>query len=317
MTTPDPRLSRRDADRLLDAPTEHGGALGSALDAAAAPGSPRELRREEATLEAFRAARLAAAPAAGPVSSDPRRRAASRAVVATGAVVALVSGSLALADVADVPLLPGLSDRASEPASESTSQSGSTSGSTPGSTSGSAPGSASASDPASTSAPTSPSTSQPEQSGPGSAGATSGPSSHDASPSSSPDASPSSPAPTSLPTTAPSSAPTSSAPTSTAPAAELRGLCRAYLAGDRGAGGSLDSSAFRTLATAAGGVDKIADYCIALIGPPDTTDGSADSDPGPAEPDRAGEPDRVSESTGPGSPVRSDGPGKPDTPGKP
>ena len=64
MSTPDPRLSRRDAERLLDAPAEHDSVLGWALTAASAPAHAEELRREDAAAAAFHAARVSPAPAA-------------------------------------------------------------------------------------------------------------------------------------------------------------------------------------------------------------------------------------------------------------
>ena len=129
MSDADPRLSRRDAERLLDAPAEHDSALGWALTAASAPGSAAELQREDAAVAAFHAARVT------PVAARPRttsgRRAATRAVVATGAVVALTTGGLALADVVDLPLLPGpANERASESVSKSPGRSVTSSGAT-------------------------------------------------------------------------------------------------------------------------------------------------------------------------------------------
>ena len=127
MSTPDPRLSRRDAERLLDAPAEHDSVLGWALTAASAPAHPSELRGEDTAAAAFHAARLSPAPSSRSGYVSPSRlgsRAAARAVVATGAVVALTSGGFALASSTDLPGLPGLpglpalpgqaSDRASD-----------------------------------------------------------------------------------------------------------------------------------------------------------------------------------------------------------
>jgi hypothetical protein len=46
----------------------------------------------------------------------------------------------------------------------------------------------------------------------------------------------------------------------------LVGLCRAYQAhGDRDPGSSMDSTSFNRLVTAAGGVDRVAEYCVALL----------------------------------------------------
>ena len=228
MTAPDPHLSRRDAERLLDTPAEHDSALGWALTAASAPAFPDELRREDAAVAAFHAARLAPPPASRSGFVSPTRlgsRAAARAVVATGAVVALTSGGFALANSAHLPLLP---DRASDRATESVSR-------TPG-----------------TGVPTTPGTSStsgngPSSSGTGSAGSPTG--------------------------SAGSSTGSSETPDETAtPTPDFKGLCRAFQAADRGdAGSSLASAAFQALATQAGGADRIATYCVDLIGPPKET----------------------------------------------
>lgn len=112
------RLSRRESERLLDDPAAHDSALGWALSAANAPAHRGELRREDATVAAFHAARLSPPPATRSNYVSPSalgRRAAARAVVATGAIVALTSGGFALASSVDLPTLPGqASDRASE-----------------------------------------------------------------------------------------------------------------------------------------------------------------------------------------------------------
>ena len=112
-------LSRREAERLLDAPASHDSALGSALSAANAPAHPGELRREDATVAAFHAARLTPSPTSRSNYVSPTKlgsRAAARAVIATAAVVALTSGGFALANSAHLPLLP---DQASDQATES------------------------------------------------------------------------------------------------------------------------------------------------------------------------------------------------------
>ncbi len=103
-------LSRRDADRILDAPGESDAPVGRAIQALRAPGSGSELHREDATVAAFHAARLS--PTSRPMSgvATSARSAAVRAVAATGLVVALSSGGFALAVVrapAD-PAGPGL-----------------------------------------------------------------------------------------------------------------------------------------------------------------------------------------------------------------
>jgi hypothetical protein len=112
-----PPLSRRDAERLLDDPAASGSALGTALSAAGAPARPGELRREDAEVAAFHAARLTPPPTTRSNFVSPTRlgrRAATRAVIATGAVVALTSGGFALASSAHLPTLPGqASDQAS------------------------------------------------------------------------------------------------------------------------------------------------------------------------------------------------------------
>jgi hypothetical protein len=119
MSQPANRLSRREAERLLDAPASHRSALGSALSAASAPAHPGELRREDATVAAFHTARLTPSPTSRSNYVSPTKlgsRAAARAVIATAAVVALTSGGFALANSAHLPLLP---DQASDQATES------------------------------------------------------------------------------------------------------------------------------------------------------------------------------------------------------
>ncbi|GAA1436863.1 hypothetical protein GCM10009641_37460 [Mycobacterium cookii] len=232
MSTPDP-LSRRDAERLLDDPAADSSALGAALTAASGPARADELRREDATAAAFHRARLDPAPVAPPARQ--RSRAATRAVVATGAVVALTTGGLALANSAhlSLPLLP---DRASDRASEAVT---------------SAPGGARSTGTAGTTTDPTGSSSGPggprgtSGSAPGSATATGGGG-------------------------ASSSAPAETGPTGTTtgtPSPNLSGLCNAYHAAD-GAGKSLDSAAFRVLAEAAGGAEQVAAFCVALVGEP-------------------------------------------------
>jgi hypothetical protein len=111
-------LTRRESERLLDDPAAHDHALGRALSAAKSPARSSELRREAAEVTAFLAARLTPPPTSRSHYVSPStlgRRAAARAVVATGAIVALTSGGFALANSAHLPQLPGqASDRATE-----------------------------------------------------------------------------------------------------------------------------------------------------------------------------------------------------------
>jgi hypothetical protein len=59
---------------------------------------------------------------------------------------------------------------------------------------------------------------------------------------------------------------------SAAPTPNLEGLCKAFQASDKSAHGkALDSAAFTALATAAGGKDGIATYCVTLVGEPKAT----------------------------------------------
>lgn len=213
MTNPDRRLSRRDAERLLDDPASHDSALGSALSAARSPARPGELRREELAVASFRRAGLVppTTTSAHVASRPAARRTAARAVVATGAVVALTSGGFALASSTHLPLLP---DRASDRATESVTGTPSPS-----------EASESSEDTETTGATESEST---EAEGP---------------------------------TTGPAS-----------PTPDLEGLCKAFQATDRSVNGSsLDSAAFRALATAAGGADRVTTYCVDLIGEPRRT----------------------------------------------
>lgn len=111
-------LTRRESERLLDDPAAHDNALGGVLSAAKAPARSSELRREAAEVTAFHAARLTPPPATRSNYVSPStlgRRAAARAVIATGAIVALTSGGFALANSAHLPTLPGqASDQATE-----------------------------------------------------------------------------------------------------------------------------------------------------------------------------------------------------------
>lgn len=113
-------LSRRDADRILDAPAESGRPVAEALEALRAPAAADELRREDAVVAAFHAARLAPAPTRRAMSPTTPRTAAVRAVVATGLVVAVTSGGFALAATGHLPSLP---DQASDTATESVAKS--------------------------------------------------------------------------------------------------------------------------------------------------------------------------------------------------
>jgi hypothetical protein len=118
MSSHDHHLSRRDAERLLDQPAATSSALATALAAAGAPARTAELGREDATVAAFHTARLTPSPTTRSSYVSPSKlgsRAAARAVIATGAVVALTSGGFALANSAHLPTLPGqASDQATE-----------------------------------------------------------------------------------------------------------------------------------------------------------------------------------------------------------
>jgi hypothetical protein len=118
MNEHEPHLTRRESERLLDDPAAHDNALGRALSAAKAPARSSELRREDAEVTAFHAARLTPPPTSRSNYVSPStlgRRAAARAVIATGAIVALTSGGFALANSAHLPTLPGqASDQATE-----------------------------------------------------------------------------------------------------------------------------------------------------------------------------------------------------------
>ena len=97
-------------------PAESDDPVGRALEALRAPGSADELRREDATVAAFHAARLApASRSMSGVAPTTPRAAAVRAVAATGLVVALTSGGFALAATGHLPTLP---DQASDTATE-------------------------------------------------------------------------------------------------------------------------------------------------------------------------------------------------------
>jgi hypothetical protein len=109
-------------------------------------------------------------------------------------------------------------------------------------------------------------------------------------------------------------------PDATGPAAH--GLCTAWAAHASGNGAALDSVAFKNLATAAGGADKISGYCKTVAAPGNSGDhptGKPADTPG-GKPADAGRPTTLPTPTDPGRPVD---PGKPATlptptdPGKP
>lgn len=73
---------------------------------------------------------------------------------------------------------------------------------------------------------------------------------------------------------------------SATPTPNFKGLCRAFQATDHSANGSsLNSAAFTALATEAGGADRIATHCIALIGEPKDTGKPTDK---PGNPGKGG-----------------------------
>jgi hypothetical protein len=275
-------LSRRDTDRILDAPVESGHPVAEVLEALGAPGAAPELRREDAVVADFRAARLAPATRSRrEMSPTTPRTAAVRAMAATGLVVALTSGGFALAADGHLPTLPDqASDRATEAvAARSTSPS----------ESASETAAEEASPTANASESTETTTADPAETADETVGETE--------------------------TTAP-------------PTPNLEGLCKAFQASDKAAHGkALDSAAFTALATAAGGKDGIATYCVTLVGEPTATGrptslptqatGKPTTVPTPAAP--TGKPTTVPSPTDrskPSSAGRPDGPGKPETAGK-
>ncbi|KRE98780.1 hypothetical protein ASG88_17220 [Nocardioides sp. Soil777] len=225
-------LSRRDADRILDAPGESDHPVGRSIQALRAPGSTSELHREDATVAAFHAARLS--PTSRPMSgvAPSARSAAVRAVAATGIVVALSSGGFALAASGNLPTLP---DQASNTATEAVAARTAQQTTSPGGTTTEVP----------TEAPTEVGTTT-VASGTTSETATS--------------------------ETAVEATAAASDAAATAPVPSFTGLCTAYQAADKSAHGkALDSAAFTALITAAGGKDAIATYCVGLIGEPKAT----------------------------------------------
>lgn len=225
-------LSRRDADRILDAPGESDHPVGQAIQALRASGSTAELRREDATLASFHAARLS--PTSRPMSgaATSARSAAVRAVAATGLVVVLTSGGFALAASGHLPTLP---DQASDTATEAVAQRN-------------APRPASPSE--TTTATTSEASPEAETAV----------------------ASETTLETTTAETTTTEATPTVSDAATTAPTPNLTGLCTAYQANDKSAHGqALDSAAFTALAAAAGGKDAVATFCVGLIGEPKAT----------------------------------------------
>lgn len=238
-------LSRRDADRILDAPGESDHPVGHAIQALRAPGSTSELRREDATLASFHDARLS--PASRPMrgATTSARSAAVRAVAATGLVVALTSGGFALAASGHLPTLP---DQASDTATEAVAQRNAPRPASPGRTATET-----------TTETTTETRTETETAVESTTGAV--PRSETAAASE-----------TGAGSDTTEAAPTVSDAATTAPTPHLRGLCTAYQASDKSAHGkALDSAAFTALATAAGGKDAVVAYCIALIGEPKAT----------------------------------------------
>ena len=247
MRIPHRHLSRREAERLLDDPAGHGSALGKVLAAAGGPAQPGELGREDSTAATFQRTATVPSPGGGTfVVPAPRRgaRAAVRAVVATGAVVALATGGFALAGSADLPHIPGLPGQASDRATES-----------PPPRTRNRRRRRAPPRPRGTRRP------RPERATRTSEPGTSG-SGTPRSPSTSTGTS-STPSPTRSASTSPT--------TGTTPSPSYAGLCRAFQATDHSANGSsLDSAAFAALVAEAGGAEQVAAYCVDLIGPPTT-----------------------------------------------
>ena len=270
------RLSRRDAEEILRAPAQSDHAVGPMLDALGAPGREGELLREDATVAAFHTARLTPAPISrSDMTLSKPARAATKAVIATGAVVALTSGGLALAATGHLPTLP---DQASDKATEAVAKH----------TTKSASPSESATETA-TETPTeteSPETEAPETETPETEGTT--------------------------------------------PTPSLEGLCNAFQNGNRTEKGkSLDSAAFTALATAAGGKDAIATYCVELFGEPKETGKPDDAatptkpakptKPTPTKPTQAASPTKPAKPTQaatPTKPAETQQPGQPEGVGK-
>lgn len=99
-----PRLTRRRAEQLLDGHGPAGDPVGRVLDAAAAPGRPDELAREDATAAMFQAARLDTSWGRGKSDDARLRRSAPlKALLGTGLAVLLTSGGLALAATGQLP----------------------------------------------------------------------------------------------------------------------------------------------------------------------------------------------------------------------
>jgi hypothetical protein len=222
-------LSRRDAERILDAPGESDHPVGQAIQALRATGSTSELHLEDATVTAFHAARLS--PTSRPMSgiAPSARSAAVRAVAATGLVVALSTGGFALAASGHLPTLP---DRAADTATEAVGARTAQQTTSPGETTTEAPAEA------------------PTEVGTAAVA----------------------PETTTTATAATAATATASEAAATAPVPSLTGLCTAYQASDKSAHGkALDSAAFTALATAAGGKDAVATYCVGLIGEPKAT----------------------------------------------
>ena len=109
------RLTRREAEQLLSDPSSSSHALGPVLDAARSSQARSATPDEEVAVAAFVASRVAAPHQGAPVV-PPVRKTITRALAATGLVVAVTSGGVALAATGHLPVLP---DQASDQATES------------------------------------------------------------------------------------------------------------------------------------------------------------------------------------------------------
>ena len=262
-----PHLSRREAERLLEDPSAVPSALGSALASAAAPARAGELRREDSAVTAFHTARLTPSGTRTAVAA-PRRAAGARA--AMGAVIgtcAVVAFTSGAFALAGSGHLPTLPGQASDRASEAV---------------------ATTAQPSETSATSATSEST------GGTGTAKG---HGTTKAHGTDEQPDS-----------TDGETEATEGSAAPTPEFKGLCRAFQATDHSAhGSSLDSAAFTALATEAGGADKVATYCVALIGEPKDTGKPTD------KPSPTGKPtDQPTTKPSPGKPTDKPSPtGKP------
>jgi outer membrane biosynthesis protein TonB len=100
----------------------------------------------------------------------------------------------------------------------------------------------------------------------------------------------------------------------------LRGLCRAISVGNKAEQGkSLEAPPFAALIEAAGGIDNVEAYCLALLGPDTKPEKPVKTDKPdkPAKPEKTDKPDKPAKPEKTDKPAKAPNENKPENPGKP